>query len=117
MKTSYRLLLAGMLAMVFSATAVAHSPGGNVYVPGGWSGNATVWGNSHGQSGWTGAITYSAGYGYLPGYVPWVRPNQWSGHGSRCHHAPGHRHARAHRHVQSHSYGHGRGHDKKRFRH
>jgi hypothetical protein len=74
----------GLLALALCGAALAHDSRGYGYPNSGWSGNATVWGNSMGQAGYAGSFSYGVRYGYAPGYVPWVA----GPHGPQCHHGP-----------------------------
>jgi hypothetical protein len=76
----------GLLALVFSGAVLAHDSGGyNDYQNSGWSGNVMIWGNPAGQTAYSGNLSYSVGYGYTPGYVPWLEHR----HVPQCHHGQG----------------------------
>lgn len=107
-------LVLGLLASLVASPALAHDRGYEPYDPG-LSGGVTVWGNSQGYSGWSGVLSYGTGYGYSPGYVPWVAPHR---HGPQCAHGPGRAYAKAYRKGYRHGsrdawrqgHGHGHGH-------
>lgn len=109
MKTFCKILLPGMLALVVSGTALAHEPRHqDGYRNDGWYGSATLWSDSSGHSGYAGTLSYGAGYGYAPGYIPWTghthgpvfhhRPAYGYAHGYKRGHGKGHKHGRKHRH-------------------
>lgn len=84
MRRIYMFAGSVMLALALSSTALAHDSRGYNYPGGNWSGSATVWGNSMGQSGYAGTLGYGVGYGYAPGFVPWAAGPR----GPQCHHGP-----------------------------
>ncbi len=107
MKKAARYLWPGLLALVISGGALAHGSGGyDGWSNGGWSGGATVWGDSTGYSAYSGSLGYGAGYGYAPLYQPWVRRP----HGPQCRHGPPYGYARGYKHGRRHGYKHGRKH-------
>jgi len=112
MKTRNRYLVFGLLALALSGSALAHEAGQSAAYPAGaWSGNATIWGNSQGYSGWLGNLNIGAVFGYAPGFVPVAVPLPRSHrHAASCHHAPPRVHSHAYR--QGHPRGHARGHGK-----
>lgn len=55
MNTAFKTLFAGMLALVFSATAIAHD-----HVDGSWTGGVSVSVLPGGQVAWGGGISYGA---------------------------------------------------------
>lgn len=119
MNTAYKTLLAGMLAIVFAGPALAHGGGSvsasyyNGYQASGLNGGITVWGNSHGQAGWSGAITYGAPVYYAPAYGP--PPVQ--AYGPRYYHGPGRGHAKAYRKGYRHGRHDARHHGHRKGRH
>lgn len=107
MNTTCRIILPGLLTLVVSGTALAHVPGHHGgYRDDGWYGNATLWLDSTGHSGWAGNFGYRTGYGYPPGYSPWAGHL----HGPRCQHGSGHGYAHGYRHGFKHGRKHGRKH-------
>jgi hypothetical protein len=82
MNAAYKTLLAGVMALVFCGPALAHgpaNPGSYVtigYGNAGLAGNVTVWGNSAGQTAWSGSLTVGTGpYSYYaPAYVTVAPP-------------------------------------------
>lgn len=73
MKASYMTLLAGVLALVFCGTAIAHDSGYyDAYSGAHWSGNVIVWSGGQGYGGWSGNLSYGTPPGYLPGYIAWA---------------------------------------------
>jgi len=95
MKTRTTMLLTGLLFLALSAPALAHDPGyGGYYPDPRLSGGVTVWGNSQGYAGWSGALTIGAGSVYVPVYAPWVAAHR---HGPQCAHGMPSRHAKAYR--------------------
>jgi len=96
-----------MLALALSTSALAHDAGGySTYPEGRWAGNVVVWGNSIGQADYAGTLSYGVGYGYSPGYVPWLDHR----HGPQCHHGPVHGYPQAYRHGKHKGRKHGRKH-------
>jgi hypothetical protein len=118
MRTRNLTCLAGLALLLTCGSALAHDRVGYVVHPsGGWSGALTIYGDSHGYSGWSGGLNYTYGinYGYAPGYVPWTARHR---HGPACGHWAGHRYGKAYRK----GYRHGRAHAHKaghrhRYRH
>lgn len=120
MNTAYKALLAGMLAIVFSGPALAHGggpQGGSYYngaYPAGISGGVSVWGNSQGQTGWTGSLSIGAGVVYAPVYavpvgVVHVPGGHYPpGHGYKKAYRKGYKHGQ--RDARLHRQGHGRHH-------
>jgi hypothetical protein len=116
MKTAYKALLAGILAIVFAGPALAHGTGQTVgvyyngYYGNGLSGNVSVWGNSYGQSGWSGSLNYGSSIAYAPVYV--VPPPH--AHGPACYHQPRRGYGKAYRkgykHGRRDARHHGKGH-------
>ena len=106
MNARQSILALGMLATLSVAPALAHDRG---YVPNdpGLSGGITVWGNSQGYSGWSGVLSYGTGYGYRPGYIPWIAPHR---HGPQCAHAAGWGYGKAYRKGYRHGSRAARGH-------
>jgi hypothetical protein len=111
MKLRLLPLLIGLIGLSFSAVVMAHGPGGS-YGSYGPSGSVSVWGDSYGQFGYAGTLSYGAGYGWVappfPGHV----------HGRACGNAPrhygaygkGYRHGYRHGRWNGRKNGHGRGH-------
>ena len=108
MRKIYRIMSVGLLACALSATAFAHDYSG--YQGSGWTGSATVWGNSMGHSGYSGTVGYGGGYGYAPAYIPWAG----GPHGPQCHHGPpGHAYGRGYDRGYHKGYRKGRKHGRK----
>ena len=115
MRRFNRILWPGLLALFLSSVVNAQGHGTYAGYPAPVvSGSATVWGNSMGDSGYSGTININNGYGYAavpvlitanpyaPVYYPapaYVYPQ------------PYYRgHSRGHRHGHKHGSGHDRGH-------
>lgn len=110
MTTWNRIGFIGVLLLLAGGPTLAHDRSAHAAYPdSGWSGAVTVWGDSVGYSGVSGALTYSyrVGYGYAPGYIPWAATHR---HGPRCGHAHGHALEKAYREGyrdgRRHSHGH-----------
>jgi hypothetical protein len=96
MNLAYRTLFAGMLAIVFCSTAVAHER----HVSG-WTGGVAVSVSTHGGLYWDGGFRYGPVVAYPARRVAWPRIHRVP----LCHH-PIHRHPvvhrRGHRHGNEH---------------
>ena len=95
MKTWIKFGSVGVFLLLTCGPVLAHDRFAPVVYPdSGWSGSVTVWGDSTGYSGLSGAAAYSYGvaYGYAPGYIPWTAAHR---HGPRCVHVAGHAYAKA----------------------
>ena len=106
MNIAYKTLFAGMLAMVFCGTAVAHDRG-----HGDWSGGVSVIVGPHGELAWSGGLNYGPVVTHAPRYVRVPAPYRGPvcGHPSHRHpvvHHHGHKHWRKHwkRHHRHHHY-------------
>lgn len=106
MNTAYQTLFAGMLAIVFSATAVAHEDH-----RGDWSGGLTVAVTPGGQIALGGAVGYGPVMALPAPRVAYVD----RGYRPVCRH-PSHRYARGYRGDYRHGRGYGR-HDDRGHRH
>ncbi len=110
MKTRFIILMLGLSSLFVATAAVAHKPG-HVVVYGGplLSGGVTLWGNSHGQSGYAGNINlgFANTHARMPvyGHV----------HGPSCGHAMGHSYALGFKngYRNGNGYIHWRGHGRK----
>jgi len=101
------ILLAGLTTLFLATSAVAHNPG-PVLAYGGpvLSGGVTIWGNSHGQTGYAGNINLGFGQVYAPA------PYYGHVHGPSCGHPAPYGYAPAYRPVYGQGYSHGYGHGK-----
>ncbi|MGD2128127.1 MAG: hypothetical protein PVJ33_00445 [Lysobacterales bacterium] len=112
MRASYTTLLAGVLALVFCGTAIAHDSG--YYQPsagGQLSGTVVVWSVGQGYSGWSGSLSYGLPPGYRPGYIAWAPHRHVQGCRHPGHFAPPrHGYERAYRKGYRDGHRNGRGH-------
>ena len=118
MKASYSTLLAGILALVFCGTAIAHDSGyysapatTNGY------GSIVIWSNGQGALGWSANLGLGVPLGYAQGYVAWAPHQHLAGCRHPSHFAlPPHANPRAYRkgyregRLGSHGRGRGHGH-------
>ena len=103
-----------VLILVFSGSALAHDGRGYGSPYGSWPGGATVWGGSHGPSGWSGTLSYRAPYVYAPKHYGWAAWPPAHRHGPACHQRHDYRHhGSRHRGYSDRDHGrnrHGHGH-------
>jgi len=106
MKTRIRKVLIALTLLTFCGWAAAHEPVPYHPQPG-VTGNITIWGGSHGFSGWSGNISLGQVHGYPPAYLP-VLASLPSGHrhGPSCHHVPRYAHGPGHGKKHKHRRGH-----------
>lgn len=111
MKYRVSLLLTGLICLFVSTASLGHGPGGG-YGSYGPSGSVSVWGDSYGQYGYAGTLSYGAGHG-------WIAPPYYGHiHGPACGNAPrhrgyygkSHRYGNRHGHWKGHRNSNGRGH-------
>ena len=79
----FLLLLIGSIGLSFSTATLAHGPGGG-YGTYGPSGSFSVWGDSYGQYGYAGTLSYGASQGWI------APPYRGHIHGPVCGNAPRH---------------------------
>ena len=110
MKTRYLALSVGILLAAAAGTASAHDRGYYPPPPPRVGGSVTLWGGSHGVSGWSGALSLGVPVVLGPAYGP-VLAVPAHRHGSRYHHGPGRGYAKAYRkgYVKGYSRGHRHG--------
>lgn len=96
MKTRHVALLAGMFLVTVGASAYAHEPGRVELYPANLNGAVTLWGGSHGPSGWAGTLTIGSPIVLGTRYVPVAVLPPSHRHSARSHHVP--------RHVRHHGY-------------
>lgn len=114
MKASYTTLLAGVLALVFCGTAIAHDSG--YHQPpatGQLSGTVVLWSGGQGYTGWSGSLSYGLPPGYQPGYIAWAPHRHLRACRHPSHFAPpryGQERAYRNGHRDRHHNSHGRGH-------
>lgn len=79
-------LLTGLTLLAAVGTAQAHQESRYVVQPANLAGTVTVWGGSHGPSGWAGSLSLGAPLAIGTAVVPVaaVPPPHW--HGPRCGH-------------------------------
>lgn len=107
MKKSVRYLWPGLLALVISGSALAHGSGRyDGWSGSGWSGGATVWGDSTGYTAYSGSLGFGTGYGQVPRHQPWAGGY----HGPQCRHGHPRGYAKAYRKGFRHGRNHGRNH-------
>ena len=97
MNMTYKTLLAGMLAIVFSGPALAHSSGQN---SSGWIGGATIVLQPDGQVHVGGSSTYALNAAYAPHQPGYYSPAPQRVMHPVCQHPPHYRPASRHGHKQ-----------------
>jgi hypothetical protein len=108
MKTRKTYFGAALLCLAVATPAVAHDTSAYARPAATWSGSAIVWGGSQGFSGWTGTISYNAGYAYAPVPVPVTVLPPPHRHGPACYQGRprAHAHHKGHRYDRRHEYRH-----------
>ena len=113
MKTRLIVVLFGLFSLLVSTTVMAHNPGyGGAYTGVPLTGGITVWGDSYGNTGYSGNVRLGFAGGYANyGYAP--VPYYGHVHGSSRGHMPPYGYARGYNRGYRHGH-HGKRHHGKR---